>query len=164
MIKYAYLLILFTALIAAACSSDTSADYSAAPEATETETVFGAPFTPAAYLTADELLPLITDEESELMQVSAEVTEVCQTKGCWLVMQTSDGQPIRVTFKDYAYFVPKDLAGQRVLMEGVSWKEITSVAHQQHYLEDAHASEEEIAAITEPKTGYYFEATGVVIL
>lgn len=151
----------FTALFTvAACSSEAPKE-----EAAETsESVFGAKFTPASILTVDELFPLITAEESAPVQVAGEVVQVCQTKGCWLTLQTSEGNSVRVTFKDYGFFVPKDIAGREVLMEGVSWKEVTSVEHQRHYLEDADASAEEIAAITEPKVSFYFEASGVVLL
>lgn len=160
MLRYLGLSALVALFVVSACSAD-------APE-TGTEdasaTVFGSVFTPASFLTVDELFPLITTEESEPMQVTGEVVQVCQSKGCWLTLHTSDGNSVRVTFKDYGFFVPKDIAGREVLMEGISWKEVTSVEHQQHYLEDANASAEEIAAITEPKESFYFEATGVVLL
>lgn len=147
-------------LLTAACSSEQNTDYAAETE----ETVFGAPFTPASYFTVDELFPLITADESEPVQVKGEVVQVCQTKGCWLTLQTSDEKSVRVTFKDYEFFVPMDIAGREVMMEGVTWMEESSVEHQRHYLEDANASAEEIAAITEPKVSYYFEAAGVVLL
>lgn len=147
-------------LIAAACSADNHAESTADAE----QTVFGAAFTPASYFTVDELFPLITAQESEPVQVKGEVIQVCQTKGCWLTLQTSDEKSVRVTFKDYEFFVPMDIAGREVMMEGITWMEETSVDHQRHYLEDANASAEEISAITEPKISYYFEAAGVVLL
>jgi hypothetical protein len=69
-----------------------------------------------------------------------------------------------VKFKDYAFFVPKDIAGQEVLIEGVAYTEETSVEELRHYAEDAKKSAEEIAAITEPVKEKKFMASGVVLL
>ena len=40
------------------------------------------------------------------------VKEVCQEKGCWMTMTLDNGDEMRVTFKDYKIFVPKDLGGK----------------------------------------------------
>ena len=75
------------------------------------------------------------------------------------------GQPeMRVTFKDYAFFMPKDLAGKHVVVDGYAYVENTPVDVLRHYAEDAGKSKEEIAAITEPKREVSFEAFGVIIL
>jgi hypothetical protein len=48
------------------------------------------------------------------------VAEVCQTKGCWMkVLGDSSAVGVRVTFKDYGFFVPKDSKGMLVQAEGV---------------------------------------------
>ena len=71
---------------------------------------------------------------------------------------------MRVTFKDYAFFMPKDLSGKHVVIDGFAFVEVTSVDDLRHYAEDGGKSKEEIAAITEPKREVAFEAAGVVIL
>lgn len=73
------------------------------------------------------------------------------------------GEDMRVTFKDYGFFVPKDLQGERVVMEGVLKRAITSVEELRHYAEDAGKSNEEIQAIQQSDTTYAFEAVGVLI-
>lgn len=72
-------------------------------------------------------------------------------------------QQMRVTFKDYAFFVPKDLNGERVLIEGALKRDITTVDEQRHYAEDAGKSKQEIQAIQQADTVYTFEAVGVQI-
>ena len=99
--------------------------------------------------------------------VKAKVSDVCQAKGCW--MNLADGtntteEQIFVQFYDYGFFMPKDIAGREVIVEGKAYKEQTSVEDLRHYAEDAGKSAEEIAAITEPVTEKKFMATGVVLV
>ena len=55
------------------------------------------------------------------------VAEVCQKKGCWMeVLPGSDSTSVRVTFKDYGFFVPKDCHGMAVLIEGKFEKKVLS--------------------------------------
>ena len=68
-----------------------------------------------------------------------------------------------VRFKDYGFFVPKDAAGKKVVMNGAAFLEEMSVEDQKHYAEDEGASEEELAQITAPKRTLRFEADGVLI-
>lgn len=96
-------------------------------------------------------------------KVIGEIKEVCAHKGCWMTVDLPDGQLMRVTFKDYGFFVPKNSMGYPVIMEGVAKRSITDVASQKHYAEDAGKSKEEIDAITSAKEEYTFEATGVII-
>ena len=69
-----------------------------------------------------------------------------------------------VQFKDYGFFMPKDIAGREVVIEGQAYTEETSVADLKHFAEDAGKSEEEIAAITSPVVEKKFMASGVVLL
>lgn len=93
---------------------------------------------------------------------TSEVKEVCQKKGCWMKIDIGD-QEAMVRFKDYAFFMPKDIAGREVIVSGRAYIEEMSVENQQHYAEDAGKTPEEIAEITEPKRTLAFEANGVLI-
>ncbi|MFA0964700.1 DUF4920 domain-containing protein [Roseivirga sp. BDSF3-8] len=97
-------------------------------------------------------------------RVKGTVTDVCQAKGCWMKVDLGDGETMRVTFKDYGFFVPKDAAGQTVVIEGVAQKEVIDVETQRHYAADAGKSAEEIEQITEPRAELTFEAEGVAFL
>ena len=51
--------------------------------------------------------------------VEGQVQEVCQKKGCWMEVVSGDQESsIRVTFKDYGFFVPMDSHGMIARMEG----------------------------------------------
>lgn len=104
------------------------------------------------------------DKKTAEMKVIGEVVEVCKKKGCWMTLKMPSGENVRVTFKDYAFFMPKDLAGKKVAIEGIAKKQTISVETLRHYAEDAHKSAEEVAKITDPKKELAFEAKGVVVL
>ena len=97
-------------------------------------------------------------------KVTGKVVEVCTSKGCWMKLENANGESTRVTFKDYAFFMPKNIVGKQVVLEGISKLKTTSVAELQHFATDAGKSKEEIAKITIPKTEITFEAEGVLVL
>ncbi len=94
---------------------------------------------------------------------SAKVIEVCQSKGCWMKLELKDGKETMVRFKDYSFFMPKDLKGKEVIVNGLAFVEEMSVDDQRHYAEDAGKSKTEIAKISKPKRSFGFEADGVLI-
>ncbi len=91
------------------------------------------------------------------------VNEVCMVKGCWMTLNVNDTQMIRVTFKDYGFFMPKDIAGKTVICQGELYNDTTSVDMLKHYAEDAGESIDVINAITEPEIAKSFEAVGVIL-
>jgi hypothetical protein len=97
------------------------------------------------------------------LTIKGKVAKVCQMKGCWMELEKEDGSTIRVTFKDYKLFMPKDLAGKEVVMHGKAMVREQSVETLRHYAKDAGKSEAEIAAITEPQVALAFEADGVEV-
>lgn len=96
------------------------------------------------------------------VKFKSEVKEVCQSKGCWMRMDMGEEETM-VKFKDYGFFMPKNIAGREVIVEGLAFIEEVSVEEQRHYAEDAGKKADEIAAITEPKRTLSFEANGVLI-
>ena len=96
-------------------------------------------------------------------KIIAKVNSVCQAKGCWMRLNLDDSSEVMVKFKDYGFFVPKDIAGKDVIINGIAYVKEVSVDEQRHYAEDAGQSPEEIAAITQPKRTYSFEADGVLV-
>lgn len=95
-------------------------------------------------------------------KMTATVTDVCKKKGCWLKLDLNQDQQVMVRFKDYSFFVPEDLIGKEVVLQGNAYVEQLSVDDQQHYAMDGGKSEAEIAAITEPKNTFSFLANGVL--
>lgn len=99
----------------------------------------------------------------ENLKLEAPIEAVCQKKGCWMDVKNGD-QTMKVTFKDYKFFVPKNAPGKTAVMEGKAFVETTSVEDLRHYAVDGGMSAEEAAKkFTEPKQELRFEATGVII-
>ena len=96
-------------------------------------------------------------------KIIAEVKSVCQAKGCWMRLNLDDENEVMVKFKDYGFFVPKDITGNKVIINGKAFVQEVSVDEQRHYAEDAGKSTEEIASIIKPKRTYSFEADGVLV-
>ena len=93
-------------------------------------------------ITAGEFSPIESiskslDSEGRQVKFTAEVADVCQNKGCWMTLKNENGQSIRVTFKDYSYFVPKDISGRQVIVEGIATVEELDADVAKHYAEDA---------------------------
>lgn len=124
---------------------------------------FGESFALSDIASFTDMLSLVQEKDSAILTVEALVTEVCQKKGCWMNLTDSyeDQDPMMVRFKDYGFFVPKDLAGRQVVVRGKVYREMTPVDELRHYAEDAGKSEDEIAAITQPREEIKFLATGV---
>ena len=112
---------------------------------------------------ADALLAL-KEKGTQTLTLQSVAVDVCQKKGCWMTVQTVDSSEMRVTFKDYGFFMPKDISGKKVLMEGVLTYDTTSVEDLKHYAEDEGKTQAEIDLITEPAYEPTFEATGVKII
>ncbi len=124
---------------------------------------FGEAINDDGVVSLTQLVSELKDNEAFEGKVVGEIKEVCAMKGCWMTIDLPNGQTMRVTFKDYGFFVPKNSQGYPVIIEGVATKKITDVATLRHYAEDAGKSKEEIESITEPKQEYAFEARGVII-
>ena len=53
--------------------------------------------------------------------VEGVIGAACERKGCWMQLASEPGKPgVRVTFKDYAFFVPLDSKGMQARAEGVT--------------------------------------------
>lgn len=115
-------------------------------------------------LTTADIVAKLGDSTKANMKVMGNVVSVCQSKGCFMNLAMPNGETLFVNFKDYAFFMPKDLAGKKVVIDGFAERKITSVEDLKHYAEDAKKTPEEIAKITQPKNEIVFEAKGVVIL
>lgn len=70
----------------------------------------GLPVTPLAQVLAHP-------EAGKRVRLEGSVSAVCQNKGCWLVLEQGPSK-VHVTFEGYSFFVPKDSAGNTVVLEG----------------------------------------------
>ncbi len=124
---------------------------------------YGKKFEIKEAIIAEELSSSMSDDARDNVVVVGEITEVCQAEGCWMKLKVEGGKDIFVKFKDHAFLIPKDMGGRKAHVFGTAKKKIVSVEDQKHYLEDAGKSDEEIAAITEPKEELRIDAEGVII-
>lgn len=68
----------------------------------------------------DEVLRDIDAFVGDIVTVEGEIENVCRMKGCWMAIATPESpMGVRVTFKDYGFFVPRDARGLVARMEGV---------------------------------------------
>ena len=110
-----------------------------------------------------EMYRQLKDKKSFNGKVLAPIREICANKGCWLTIELPEGNIMRVTFKDYGFFVPQEAEGYPVILEGVARLQVRDVATLRHYAQDAGKSKEEIALIETPKEEFTFEAAGLLI-
>lgn len=96
---------------------------------------FGDEITADQYVDVSALLTSVDENESPF-KVKGTVEEVCQMKGCWMTLRNEEGVSIRITFKDYGFFVPKDISGREIILEGVAFKEELEEDVAKHYAED----------------------------
>ncbi|MEZ4984289.1 MAG: DUF4920 domain-containing protein [Saprospiraceae bacterium] len=148
----------FTALLVLATACNTN------KQAGMEGTTFGEAFTPGKVMPYTELAAKVPAQDSLAATVRGTVAEVCQVKGCWMTLTDAEGQEMMVRFKDYGFFMPKDISGKEVIMHGQAFYRVTPVDELRHYAEDAGKSEAEIAAITEPKKELNFLADGVILV
>ena len=147
------------------CKEKTAAEGDTAM--TQDSVHFGEKIDETGAITYDSLLVVLSTADSVEAKVTGLVDGVCQTKGCWMDIvsdQDTGAEVMFVQFKDYAFFMPKDLTGKKVVIEGMAYREITSVDDLRHFAEDEGLEPEEIAKITEPKEELKFMASGVKIL
>lgn len=98
-------------------------------------------------------------------KIEGEVIGVCKKKGCFLTLKRAgQDDPIVVRFKDYGFFVPENLIGKTVVIDGKAKVKELSVAQLQHNAEDEGKSKEEIAKINEPKRDINIVANGVLVV
>lgn len=125
---------------------------------------FGATITADGAVEASELPNFLSNKESGSIKVIGKVTDVCPKKGCWMSLEMPDKSKVFVKMKDYGFFVPLEMIGKTVVIDGEAKKIMTSVDELKHYAEDAKKSKEEIAAITESKEEIRFTASGILVV
>ena len=87
--------------------------------------------------------------------VEGVVAASCTRKGCWMQLAPAeDAQGVRVTFKDYGFFIPLDAKGMKARAEGVAVVTTLSKAEADHL-------EEEGAKIARRKDGTAVEVAFV---
>ncbi len=162
--KLFYLLI--PAALISSCGGDAKkTEESAKTTDSTTANIFkaGDEITEDGAMTTDAMLTAMAGKDSMEVKLTAKINAVCKVKGCWMMVDLGNSQEMRVSFKDYSFFVPKDASGKTATFQGWVSVDTTSVEDLRHYAKDDGQSDEEINKITEPKAELSFVASGVVI-
>jgi hypothetical protein len=105
----------------------------------------------------DALLSTPSSFDGKDVQVEGKVRKACEKKGCWMELAADDRSPgIRVTFKNYGFFVPLDSAGSTAKVEGTVKVTELPVERAKHY-------EAEGATVPKDKEGKYREVQLVAL-
>lgn len=163
------IMIVLAAGIFTACSENKPAETLPATDEkgivlAESGVMYGEAVTETDAIEISALPTFLGDTEEMNAKVQGTVLSVCAKKGCWMNIDMGNGQEVRVSFKDYGFFVPENIIGKTVVMEGIAKNSIISAEDLRHFAEDAGKSADEVAKITEGKKEISFEAKGVLVL
>lgn len=132
-------------------------------EAARVPGFYGANLNENAVSGTSEMISAVEASGTFTGKIAGQIKEVCTKKGCWFTMELANGELMRVTFKDYGFFIPTNSQGFPIILEGVATLSETDVNTLKHFAEDQGKSREEVDAITSPKREITFEAWGVII-
>ena len=159
--------LLILALVVGACGAE-QAD---APAAAATDTaspydVFGEAFSDEGAVPVQAVMAERDQYVGKSVKIEGTVAEVCQMEGCWLTIQAGDGDNVRVLVArkesgEYAFTVPTDISGRRVVVQGTLAEETLLEGTQRHLAEDAGREVDEDTLA--PKAELQLTAQGVLI-
>lgn len=153
----------FSLLIISAVSAQAQDHNSEIPPATK-GTVYGtAPAAAGDAINPNEIQAKMANGVFE-GKVTGKVTEVCKAMGCWFRVEKADGSSLMVKTKDHAFFMPQNLVGKSVTIEGTASIKEVSEEKRRHFAEDAGKSKEEIKKIKGSEKEVQFIASGVKVL
>ena len=127
-------------------------------------TTYGAKIEGSNAVDAATLPSLLSGKDTVKVKVKAKVLDACAEKGCWMTLRINDSTSATVKMKGYAFFVPQDIIGKTVVVEGVSYVKTTTVSELKHFAEDAKKSKKEIEAITQPQKQLRVMADGILVI
>ena len=104
---------------------------------TDEAEIFGAPLDADARPASLEALLESPDVYLDTtVRIETRISQVCQKKGCFMIA-TSGRHAVRISFKDYAFFVPTDTVGKTVTLTGTLLERELSEEQAAHLREDA---------------------------
>ena len=96
---------------------------------------FGAPLGDSPKVALADLVKDPAAWSGKTVKTEGVVSAVCQGSGCWMTLKSGD-KSVRVTFKNYGFFVPIDSAGATAVMEGVFSVKTIPESTAKHYAEE----------------------------
>lgn len=123
---------------------------------------YGAKFTKTKSVSLPELLENQSKFLKKDVTIEATISEVCQNKGCWMVVKDGDSH-IRIEFKDYKFFAPWDSEGKKVKLQGSLQEKKVSEKAAKHMAEEMKNPPIPADKISEEQTITVFVAKGISI-
>ncbi len=123
--------------------------------------IYGSPFAIAGDPVALASAIGASGESQGPVKVAASIDKVCQKKGCWFTLTAPDvSKPVRVRMKEYAFLIPRNVMGAKVVVEGTLSKREIPVAEAQHYADESGGQPKVVKA---PQSVHEFTATTVQV-
>jgi hypothetical protein len=97
----------------------------------------GDKLTDAPTITVDQAFTDAKALAGKNVKITGTVVSVCAKKGCWFEVKGPSDKSMRITAKDYKFFVPQKAAGMIATIEGQLEVKTLSQAEAQHFEEDA---------------------------
>jgi hypothetical protein len=142
---------------ACGCNHDQMTSAAAPAASTSPVTARGEKLKGLELVAFEKLLASPKDYDGKTVALEAKVRKACTKKGCWMELASSDKGPgVRVTFKDYGFFVPLDSAGSTAKVEGTVKVAELSPEKAKHY-------ESEGAQVAKDKDGKFREVQLVAL-
>lgn len=129
----------------------------------EKRTTFGETITLSNSISIEYAISHLDELKNQEILISGTVHKVCENKGCWMVLQDEAANSIRVTFSNYAFFMPRNIIGKSVQVQGMLHEEHMNISEARHFAKDAGQSDNEIQRIQQKTKEYRFVATAVKI-
>ena len=135
-----------------------------APTAEVAKSFYGEQFDPANAIPVSQLMTDMQGKDSLMTKFSGKITQTCTKAGCWMDVETANGETMTVFMKDHNFAVPlSGCEGLTAVMNGKAYYDTLSVEYLRHLAEEAGKPQEEIEKINEPKYVLAFDASGVMI-
>lgn len=133
---------------------------------TTAQKLYGEKFMNVKTLNPDQVIDIyknLSPGDTVNVTFRAPVKEVCKKKGCWMKVDVGNPELVTVRFKNYGFFVPKDIENKEVTVHGRAFIAEVGVDEQRHLAEDAGEAQEKIDGIKTAQRQMAFTADGVKI-
>ena len=100
---------------------------------------FGGDFTLEETVTLASVLDKSESFSGKNVKVRGAIEKVCKKKGCWFTVRAGEAESarfVRITMKDYGFFVPLDCDGKTAIVEGVFTEKIVEEPMRKHLATD----------------------------
>ena len=124
----------------------------------ESETFGAIPNNDLKKLSLTELMENAQRNVGQQYLVDTKISKVCQKKGCFFIAQEAQ-HAIRVSFKEYGFFIPSDSSNKQVKMTGELVQIERAPAQVKHFKDDLKTDSSALSA----GVVYEFVADSIVI-